>query len=295
MSDSYLASAATLAADVSGNGTDKRGVLPVIKNGKIIDMVKAWTAVTDQPFISFEYFPPRTEEGVAKLHGVIAEMVKQKPMFMDFTWGAGGSTSDLTLDLSKKSQEQHGVMANMHLTCTNQSKEVCDAGLAGAKEAGICNIVALRGDPPKGQDRWEVTEGGFACALDLVKYMRSNYGDYFSIQVRLVMTAQRNRPRGPASINCIGNSPTPRARRTANSPGPGGHASADWLAACRLRTPHQTRPHQTGRLEVDTRPLVRRSPDRRTARTLSPLLRRLRATRRATRIGSQRCLSWAAQ
>lgn len=72
----------------------------------------------------------------------------------------------------------------MHLTCTNQSKEVCDAGLAGAKEAGICNIVALRGDPPKGQDRWEVTEGGFACALDLVKYMRANYGDYFSIQVR---------------------------------------------------------------------------------------------------------------
>lgn len=73
----------------------------------------------------------------------------------------------------------------MHLTCTNQSKEVCDAGLAGAKEAGICNIVALRGDPPKGQDKWEVTEGGFACALDLVKYMRTNYGDYFSIQAPL--------------------------------------------------------------------------------------------------------------
>merc|ERR1719387_3379928 len=70
----------------------------------------------------------------------------------------------------------------MHLTCTNQSKEVCDAGLAGAKAAGICNIVALRGDPPKGQERWEVTEGGFACALDLIKYMRQGYGDYFSIQ-----------------------------------------------------------------------------------------------------------------
>eukprot|EP00967_Tisochrysis_lutea_P148558 scaffold284085_cov32-Tisochrysis_lutea.AAC.3 len=109
-------------------------------------------------------------------------MAKQKPLFMDFTWGAGGSTSDLTLELSKVSQQKHGVMVNMHLTCTNQSKEVCDAGLAGAKAAGICNIVALRGDPPKGQERWEVTEGGFACALDLVKYMRANYGDYFSIQ-----------------------------------------------------------------------------------------------------------------
>ena len=84
----------------------------------------------------------------------------------------------------------------MHLTCTNQSKEVCDAGLAGAKEAGICNIVALRGDPPKGQDKWEVTEGGFACALDLVKYMRTNYGDYFSIQAPLPPAdAQRTAPR----------------------------------------------------------------------------------------------------
>lgn len=154
-----------------------------VKNGKIIDMVNAWTAATDEPFISFEYFPPKTPEGVAKLHKVIEVMCKQKPLFVDFTWGAGGSSADLTLDLSKSSQHNHNVMVNMHLTCTNQSKEVCDAGLAGAKAAGICNIVALRGDPPKGQERWEVTEGGFACALDLVKYMRANYGDYFSIQV----------------------------------------------------------------------------------------------------------------
>ena len=73
-------------------------------------------------------------------------------------------------------------MVNMHLTCTNQEKEKCDVGLAGAKAAGICNIVALRGDPPKGQEKWEVTEGGFACALDLIKYMRANFDDYFSIQ-----------------------------------------------------------------------------------------------------------------
>jgi len=156
---------------------------PKVKNGKIIDMVNSWTSQTDEPFISFEYFPPKTPEGVAKLHSVIEEMCKQKPLFVDFTWGAGGSSADLTLDLSKSSQQRHNVMVNMHLTCTNQSQEVCDAGLAGAKAAGICNIVALRGDPPKGQERWEVTEGGFACALDLVKYMRKNYGDEFSIQV----------------------------------------------------------------------------------------------------------------
>ena len=146
-------------------------------------MIAEWESKTPHPFISFEYFPPKTPEGVAKLHRVIDVMAKQDPLFMDFTWGAGGTTSELTLDLSKESQTRHGVMVNMHLTCTNQVKEKCDFGLTGAKDAGICNIVALRGDPPKGQEKWEVTEGGFACALDLVKYMRAGYGDYFSIQV----------------------------------------------------------------------------------------------------------------
>ena len=110
--------------------------------------------------------------------------MKQDPLFIDFTWGAGGATSELTLELSTKSQAKHGVMVNMHLTCTNQVKEKCDFGLNGAKAAGICNIVALRGDPPKGQEKWVATEGGFNCALDLVAYMRQNHGDYFSIQAR---------------------------------------------------------------------------------------------------------------
>ena len=72
---------------------DSRGALPNVKQGKICDMVKEWTAATDKPFISFEYFPPKTEEGVKKLHKQIEIMAGQKPLFMDFTWGAGGSTS----------------------------------------------------------------------------------------------------------------------------------------------------------------------------------------------------------
>merc|ERR1712203_252899 len=65
----------------------------------------------------------------------------------------------------------------------NQEKAKCDEGLAGAKKAGIKNIVALRGDPPLGQEKWEVTEGGFACALDLIKYIRQQYGGHFGISV----------------------------------------------------------------------------------------------------------------
>jgi|EP00308_Calcidiscus_leptoporus_P016632 methylenetetrahydrofolate reductase (NADPH) len=162
---------------------DTRGELPKITKGKINEMIASWTAQTSEPFISFEYFPPKTDDGVAKLHKTIAQMATQEPLFMDFTWGAGGATSTLTLALSTESQKQHDVMVNMHLTCTNQDKELCDAGLNGAKAGGIKNIVALRGDPPKGQERWEVTEGGFACALDLVKYIKANHGDFFSIQV----------------------------------------------------------------------------------------------------------------
>ena len=116
---------------------DTRGTTPKVAKGKICDMVKEWGSKTDQPFISFEYFPPKTPEGVEKLHKVIDVMSKQDPLFMDFTWGAGGTTSDLTLDLSKESQTRHNMMVNMHLTCTNQTKEVCDYGLREAKKNGI--------------------------------------------------------------------------------------------------------------------------------------------------------------
>jgi 5,10-methylenetetrahydrofolate reductase len=71
----------------------------------------------------------------------------------------------------------------MHLTCTNMPIESLATALKQVKEAGIQNILALRGDPPKGQDKFEAIEGGFSCALDLVKYIRQEYGDYFGITV----------------------------------------------------------------------------------------------------------------
>merc|ERR1719238_2270331 len=182
---------------------DSRGATPTVKKGKIIDMIGEWQSKTEHPFISFEYFPPKTPEGVEKLHKVIDTMAKQDPLFMDFTWGAGGTTSELTLDLSKESQSRHNVMVNMHLTCTNQVKETCDFGLEGAKSAGICNIVALRGDPPKGQEKWEVTEGGFACALDLCKYMRQLR--------RLLLHPGGGLPRGPPRPHQAGQGAGPPA------------------------------------------------------------------------------------
>jgi methylenetetrahydrofolate reductase (NADPH) len=149
---------------------------------KIVDLVNAKYAAKEK-YVAFEYYPPRTAAGVANLTKRFGEMAKQEPLYADMTWGAGGSTSDLTLDLCKKIQHEFGLPANMHLTCTNMDESKITEALEGAKEFGIRNIVALRGDPPEGEEKWEATEGGFACALDLVVYMRKHYGDYFCISV----------------------------------------------------------------------------------------------------------------
>lgn len=115
-----------------------------------------------------------------------------EPLFTDMTWGAGGSTADLSLELALHAH-QTGHVSNLHMTCTNiQSKEGSDPvdpkkaihdALQAALDGGIRNIVALRGDPPAGQEEWTASEGGFTCALDLVKYMREQFGDAFGISV----------------------------------------------------------------------------------------------------------------
>merc|ERR1719464_1030097 len=134
-------------------------------------------------WFSFEYFPPKADEGVENLRKRIVRMKALKPLFTDFTWGAGGSTSELTLKLTSAAKNEFGCVANMHLSCTNQKEEMAGEALDECKKLGVRNIVALRGDPPRGQEKWTATEGGFSCALDLVKYMRKNYGDYHCISV----------------------------------------------------------------------------------------------------------------
>jgi methylenetetrahydrofolate reductase (NADPH) len=109
--------------------------------------------------------------------------LKPRPPFSDITWGAGGTTADLTLDIAARMQSEVGIETMMHLTCTNMPVEQLDGALARCKEAGVTNILALRGDPPKGQENFTAVEGGFACALDLVKHIRAQHGDFFGIAV----------------------------------------------------------------------------------------------------------------
>ena len=108
--------------------------------------------------------------------------VNSKPLFTDITWGAGGSTADLSLLLALYLHNT-GHVSNMHLTCTNMDRSKLVTALRSAYDGGIRNIVALRGDPPAGEEEWHATENGFTCALDLVKYIRSEFGSAFGISV----------------------------------------------------------------------------------------------------------------
>jgi len=80
-------------------------------------------------------------------------------------------------------KNQFGCVANMHLTCTNQTASLAEDALAKCKAVGVRNICALRGDPPRGSDKWEASEGGFQSAEDLCKYITKHHGDYFSTAV----------------------------------------------------------------------------------------------------------------
>lgn len=134
-------------------------------------------------YVAFEFFPPRTPEGVANLYKRGASFAAQAPLYVDVTWGAGGATSELTMEICAKLKRDLGLVVNMHLTCTNMPEELVGKALAAARREGIRNIVALRGDPPKGQEQWKAAEGGFACALDLVRHIRKEHGDHFCLSV----------------------------------------------------------------------------------------------------------------
>jgi len=138
---------------------------------------------------SLEYFPPRTDEGVKNLYARMTRMKNNvSPLFTDVTWGAGGSTADLSMQIALEAHKR-GHVANLHMTCTNLAgdtdpKVAVKDALQQALDGGIRNIVALRGDPPAGEEEWKVAEGGFSCALDLVKFIRAEFSDnVFGISV----------------------------------------------------------------------------------------------------------------
>ncbi|KAF8298257.1 MTHFR-domain-containing protein [Clavulina sp. PMI_390] len=150
---------------------------------KLSEKIASWDS--PHPFYTFEFFPPRTDQGFENLLGRIGRLAALKPIANTVTWGAGGSTKDRSLDLAGLSQSEHGVDTVLHLTCTNLEPGILDNVLRSAKERGIQSILALRGDPPWGSDHWIPTDPRFTHAIDLVEYIRSSaeFKDQFSVGV----------------------------------------------------------------------------------------------------------------
>ena len=96
--------------------------------------------------LSFEVFPPKTDANFESVKTAVREIATLKPAFMSVTYGAGGGTSKYTLDIAKEIKEKHGVSTLAHLTCVSSTKETVRARIADLKEAGIENVMALRGD-----------------------------------------------------------------------------------------------------------------------------------------------------
>ena len=130
------------------------------------------------PLFSFEFYPPKTEEGAASLQVVHSKLAALKPDFFSVTFGAGGSTRDKTFDTVVDIQGK-GIAAAPHLSCVASTKDNIRAILKNYQQHGIAKIVALRGDLPSGT----LSSGEFRYANELVAFIRQETGDYFDIHV----------------------------------------------------------------------------------------------------------------
>ena len=146
---------------------------------KFVRDIYAAKRAVGKPVISFEFFPPKTEEGdKALFEKTLPSLMELKPDFCSVTYGAGGTTRDKTLLIVDRIQKQHGLTAVAHLTCVNHTRDQVRELLAQIRTLGVKNILALRGDPPGGGE-FKMTPGGFEFSSQLVKFIREQDG--FSI------------------------------------------------------------------------------------------------------------------
>ncbi|HEV8548996.1 MAG TPA: methylenetetrahydrofolate reductase [NAD(P)H] [Polyangiaceae bacterium] len=127
------------------------------------------------PLFSFEFFPPKDAEGVERLFETIAELKPYEPAYVSVTYGAAGSTQRLTVELVQRIKHEVGIEAMAHLTCVGATRDELLRVLEQLRDGGIENVIALRGDPPRGETTFKKTEGGFGNAAELVALMRARY------------------------------------------------------------------------------------------------------------------------
>ncbi len=127
------------------------------------------------PVFSFEFFPPKTEAGEHNLYAALSELRPLEPSFVSVTYGAGGSTRSKTIEIVKRIRDEYGLEAMAHFTCVGATVSELRATLDEMRQAGIDNVLALRGDPPAGQEEWTKTEGGLEYSRELVELIAADY------------------------------------------------------------------------------------------------------------------------
>lgn len=140
---------------------------------RIIDLLKK-----DTLSLSFEVFPPKNETSFESVRVATEEIAKLKPSFMSVTYGAGGGTSKFTLDIAKNIKEMYGVPTLAHLTCVSSTKETVHNKIDEIKQAGISNIMALRGDIPVELSNEDRSKWDYRYAIDLIRELKESNEDF---------------------------------------------------------------------------------------------------------------------
>ncbi len=131
-----------------------------------------------EPCFSFEFFPPKSDDGVAQLFTTLKELADLQPGFVSVTYGAGGSTRQLTIELTSAIKRETGIEAMAHLTCVGHGRGELAEILERLRTAGIQNVLPLRGDPPQNQSTFVPAPDGFSHANELIRFIRSRGYDF---------------------------------------------------------------------------------------------------------------------
>ena len=128
-----------------------------------------------QRTLSFEFFPPKERDGIPAVFRTLERLQPFCPSFISITYGAVGATRALTEEIAGRARHETDVEVMAHLTCAAQTKEAVHSVLVRLESAGIENVIALRGDPPRGQSEFVPEDGGFAHATDLIRHIKGNF------------------------------------------------------------------------------------------------------------------------
>jgi methylenetetrahydrofolate reductase (NADPH) len=128
-----------------------------------------------RPVFSFEFFPPKTDEGQRTLEQTLTVLATDQPDYVSVTYGAGGTTRNRTLEITRSIKQDLGIEAMAHLSCVGEPRERLVELLEEIEAAGIENVLALRGDPPRGETEWKPHPGGLHYSVELIELIRERF------------------------------------------------------------------------------------------------------------------------